>query len=189
MIGWLSGKVVHTGNNFVILDVDGVGYKVYLASSQFPVLSSQIELHIHHHVREDINDLYGFETPEALAFFELLLEVPGVGPKMAMNIMSAGNIEKMRDSIIKSDAAVFTAISGIGQKLAAKIIIELKPKLLRGGTVDVSRLGEASQELVDALTSLGYNRSEITKVLSAMPVSLNTTQQQVTWALKHLNNG
>lgn len=187
MIGWLSGEVVHKGNGYVILDVDGVGYKIYI--SKYSVSSSKYQVFIHHHIREDINDLYGFKTAEELVFFEFLLDVPGVGPKVAMSILSGGNIEKMRDSIIKSDATVFTAITGIGQKVAAKIIVELKPKLMRGGTVDVSRLGESSQELVDALTSLGYNRTEITKVLGAMPADLTTTQTQVTWALKHLNNG
>lgn len=187
MIGWLKGKVINLSNNYLILDVGGVGYKIYLASSQLPVLNSQIEFYIHHHIREDINDLYGFETPEELEFFQLLLGVPGVGPKVAMTIMAATTSDKLRDSIIKSDAAVLTAIGGVGQKLAAKIIVELKSKIVRGGKIDVSRFNEASQDFIDALTSLGYNRAEVNNLLSSMPSDKKTIQSQITWALKHLN--
>lgn len=184
MIGWLKGKVVHRGQGYVILEIGGVGYKIFVPNYQLSI--NNYQLFIHHHVREDVNDLYGFDTQEELEFFELLLAVPGVGPKVAMTIMGTGNLGKLRESIVKSDTAILTAIAGVGPKLAAKIVVELKSKLVRGGRVNLAEFAKESQDLVDALQALGYNRGEISKILAKMPSDLNTTQAKVTWALKHL---
>lgn len=184
MIGYLKGKVIFRGQGFIILDTGNIGYKVYVP--KFGLRNSTFEGYIHHHIREDTSDLYGFETPEELEFFELLLSVPGVGPKMAQNVMAAGEMAKLSEAIIKSDVAVLTAVAGVGNKLASKIVVELKSKLSRGAIVDLAQFGQESAELVDALVALGYSRREIAQVLPKLPQDFKSTSEKVTWALKHL---
>lgn len=183
MIGWLKGKVLHRGKGFIIIDTGNVGYKVFVPPQ---IKNSNPELYIHHHIREDANTLYGFETPAELSFFELLIGVPGVGPKMAMAIITASPIDTIRDSILRSDLTTLTAIPGVGNKLAGKIVVELKSKLARGAEVDVSNFDEQSNDLVEALSALGYARREIAPLLAKLPRDLASTQAKLTWALKHL---
>ena len=114
--------------------------------------------------------------------FELLLSVNGVGPKMAMTVLSRATLEKLKDAVSKGDISLLTAVSRVGKKLASKIIIELKSKLGSDSDIDI---GEGSQEVIDALESLGYKKSEIVGVLSKIPSNIQKTEEKIKWVLKN----
>jgi len=207
MIAYLNGKIKYIGPGWIILDVNNIGYKVNITnvrpktedgrpktentkrdsnflSSVFS-LKSSVELYIHHHIREDRSDLYGFETINELNMFELLLEVPGVGPKMGMNILNKSNIDDVKNAIIKGNTAFFKAISGVGSKLASKILLELKNKL---GADDYDIIGdsELSTELMDVMESLGYKKAEIYPHLSKIPEDINSQEEKIKWLLRRI---
>jgi Holliday junction DNA helicase RuvA len=182
MIAKLTGKISHRSASWLILDVSGVGYKVFchVGSLDDAALTT---LFTHHYIREDQQTLYGFTTLAELELFELLITVNGVGPKAAMAIMSSSKSDRIVNAIAQGDTAVFKAISGIGPKVAAKIIVELKSKVGGIGGYDLTGF-DASNEVVDALETLGYKKPEIAAVLKEMPADLKDTQTKVKWALK-----
>ena len=184
MIAKLTGKIVHRGISWIILDTSGVGYKVYCRIEAIND-ADKIELFVHHHIREDQQTLYGFAALAELELFELLITVNGVGPKAAMAIMGSARPEKITAAIAQGDAGLFKAISGIGPKVAAKIIVELKSKVGGIGGYDLAGL-DASSDVVDALETLGYKKPEIAAVLGDMPAGLADTQAKVKWVLKTL---
>ena len=184
MIAKLTGKIVHRGISWIILDTSGVGYKVYCRIEAINDVD-EIELFIHHHIREDQQTLYGFSALAELELFELLITVNGVGPKAAMAIMGSAPPEKITAAIAQGDAGLFKAIFGIGPKVAAKIIVELKSKVGGIGGYDLAGL-DASSDVVDALETLGYKKPEIAAVLGDMPADLTSTQAKVKWVLKTL---
>lgn len=184
MIGYLKGKIIHRGVNWLILDVSGVGYKVFSCNMQHVTcnMGDNKGFWIHHHVREDRQELYGFKTIEELEMFELLLRVSGVGPKMALAILSKTELEKIKQAINKGDTTFLTTVAGIGRKLASKIIIELKNKI---SDFDLQGI-EKSEEVLEALQSLGYRKQDLAKVLARMPANLKSTEEKVKWVLKNL---
>ncbi|EKD56923.1 MAG: hypothetical protein ACD_58C00043G0008 [uncultured bacterium] len=195
MISYLCGTIKFIAPNWLILDVNGVGYKVYITtnyelrttkfrSSKLEVNSSA-ELYVYHHIREDASDLYGLETPEELQMFELLISVSGVGPKMAMNILSTYDVNKITQIIINSDASSLTAVSGVGKKLSMKMILDLKSKLDSGAINSFDDFDNSSQDLFDALESLGYKKHEVSSLLAKIPSDLDTIEKKVRWILKH----
>lgn len=192
MISYLKGKVVLFKWGMVILEVNGVGYKVGVDPQiHLPndvVDSGQpIELFVHEQVREDADDLYGFLSYQELELFERLISVNGVGPKAGMNIMSAGKPEQIISAILSDNLGFFTAISGIGKKAAAKIILDLKSKLSSDKSVNILSAGIDSQDLLDTLSQLGYKNSEISAVAAKLPRDLKDLEENVRWCLKHLS--
>ncbi|MBI3495362.1 Holliday junction branch migration protein RuvA [Candidatus Berkelbacteria bacterium] len=168
MIAALKGTVIFQGPNYVIVAVHNVGYKVFVgAPMQYP-LEQEVSLFTHQHISETTSDLYGFADFQALAFFELLLSVGGIGPKLALNILTGQSIEKIQSSIIASDTTHLQSIAGVGAKLASKIIVELRPKLAKG-QADILALGKDDQELIDALAKLGWRRQEVIGVIRQLP--------------------
>lgn len=168
MIGKLKGKVDFLGNGFIILDVNDVGYKIFVPSNVYADLKTgdEIILYIHTHVKEDILALYGFSSYNELAFYELLLGVSGVGPKAGLNIVSAISYEKIENAISKQDPTVLYAVSGIGKKTAEKIVIELKNKVGVLAEGNIFAKGSESEDIIVALEGLGYSRHEINLALS-----------------------
>ncbi len=182
MIVYLKGIILHKTANWLILETNGVGYRVFTNISSIGN-EGKATLFIHHHIREDQQTLYGFATLAELELFELLITVNGVGPKAAMAIMSSSKSDRIVGAIAQGDTAVFKAISGIGPKVAAKIIVELKSKVGGIGGYDLIGL-DASSEVVDALEMLGYKKPEIAAVLKDMPTDLADTQAKLKWVLK-----
>lgn len=190
MIGYLAGKIKLARAGFLIVDVNGVGYKV-ITTPQMALLESgndsekKYEFFIHHHTKEDASDLYGFLTFQELELFEKLLSVNGVGPKAAMTIVGLAPVDKIIEAILSEDQSFFQSASGIGKKVALKIIIDLKSKI---SNIEFS--GSLSNgidaEVFDALISLGYKKMEIEKVSTKMPKDLTRVEDQVRWCLKHL---
>ena len=132
MISSLRGRIAAQGDNYVVLDVGGVGFKVFVPSSsldQFGGVGQEISLFTHMHVRENELALYGFGSPDELQLFQLLLGVSGIGPKVGLKIVSIMSVETLREAIATGDAAMLTRIPGIGKKIAERLMVDLKDKL------------------------------------------------------------
>ena len=188
MIAYLYGKIKIINFNWLILDVNGIGYKVYLkAQSSKLKTGEKVEFYIYQHIREDRSELYGFEVIEELQMFELLLTVNGVGPKMALNILSHSGLKELKNSIGNGDTVLLTAIGGVGRKIAQKIIMELKNKIGKNGDADIRMIMENGSDVLDALLALGYKKSEIIHYLAKIPLDLRNTEEKVKWVLKEIN--
>jgi Holliday junction DNA helicase RuvA len=165
VIASLDGAVTAVFADSLILEVGGVGYRVFAAPS---VLASTptgrpTRLFTHHIVREDLQALYGFKTPEELGFFGLLLTVTGVGPKVALAIVGSRAIGDLQLAILSDDLALLTAVPGVGKKLAARVVLELKEKVAAAGVAAGTGAhgGPAGEpEVVAALLALGYSAGE-----------------------------
>lgn len=157
MISFLSGTIILKKEKYAVLDVNGVGYKVYLSHktlTKIPEKGQKLNLFCHLQVREDLLDLYGFLNEKELEFFEILEEIRGVGPKVALEISSLGSLETLKESILKQDARVFESIPGIGKKRAMTIILELT-----GRIKDMGKSKEQNEE-IQALANLGFSKQE-----------------------------
>jgi holliday junction DNA helicase RuvA len=165
LIASLDGTVSAVFADSLILEVGGVGYRVFAAPS---VLAStpvggRLKLFTHHVVREDLQALYGFRSPEELGFFGLLLTVTGVGPKVALGIVGSRPVGDLQIAILSDDLALLTAVPGVGKKLAARVVLELKEKVAAAGvSAGIAAGGGPSDEseVVAALLALGYSAGE-----------------------------
>ena len=135
MIASVEGLVAAVTADALIIDVGGVGYRVFCGPGTIAgaKAGSRLKLHTHHLVREDVQALYGFRTVEELGFFELLTTVTGVGPKVALAIVSSRPVADLQLAILQGDEAILTAVSGVGKRLAARIVLELKEKVSAAG--------------------------------------------------------
>jgi len=186
MISHLSGTLIEKSPGTAIIDVSGVGYTIYLSSdtwSRLPKSGSEVSLWTHLAVRENSMDLYGFSNKEDLTMFELLIDVPGIGPKSALAVLSLASVETLTKSISSGDTTYLTRVSGIGKKSAEKIILELRDKL--GSDEDGTGLKEEA-DVVEALTSLGYTLRESRDILKNVPGDITGTSERVRAALKLL---
>lgn len=189
MIAYLQGKILSKGLNFLVLAAGQVGYKVYVPASlllKYKV-GQALEMFVHTYVREDQLALYGFSSADELELFESLISVSGVGPKMALNILSATSPQHAKSAIAGGEAAVFTKVSGVGRKTAERLIVELREKMGEGkfGRNDGRQSREFSESL-DALVALGYSVNEARGALNQVPKDLTESRQILRSALKLL---
>ena len=190
MIGSIKGKIILKTDKFLIVETGGVGYKVSVSPdvlSKAKKLSDEISLWTHTHVREDILDLYGFLDREELEFFEMLINISGIGPKGALSILGIASIETLRKAISTGDTAYLTKISGIGRKTAEKIVLELRDKL---GAVEPGEgtLGiKDDADVLEALRSLGYQSAEAREALKRIPKETMGAGGRLKAALKTLS--
>lgn len=184
MIASLRGKVVQKRANSLVVEMNGVGYKVIcpLSVLESARVDGEIFLNTYTHVREDILALYGFLTADDLALFEQLISVSGVGPKAAVNILSAASSEKVRSSIQRQDPGILFSVSGIGKKTAEKIVVELKNKL--GATGDLYAPSSETDDLYQALSDLGFKSNEISTAISKIPENLESTEEKLKFVLR-----
>jgi Holliday junction DNA helicase RuvA len=191
MISYLRGKIVVEKPGFMVLDVGGVGYKVFRnQSGSLKVQESEsqdLEFFVYQNIREDTSDLYGFASFEELELFEKLISVNGVGPKAGMQIMSAASPNRIIAAITNEDLSFFTAVPGIGKKVAAKIILELKSKLSGLDGSGVISQTDGGDEVVEALASLGYKPVEIIKLIPNLPAGIADSEGKIRWLLKNLH--
>ena len=192
MIAFVEGVVVSVGADSAVLNVTGVGYRVYCGPGTLATLreGEQVRLYTHHLVREDLQALYGFRTTEELGFFGLLTTVTGVGPKVALAIVSARPVTDLQLAIFQGDEGVLTAVSGVGKKLAARVVLELREKVsAAGASVSGAGAAGAESEVVAALQALGYSageaRSAAANALGALPVGASL-EERVKAALRIL---
>jgi Holliday junction DNA helicase RuvA len=160
MIGSLRGRVTHVGQDFALIEVGGIGYRVVAGPSLLARLriAAEASVYTHHLVREDQQALFGFATPEELAFFELLMTVTQVGPRLALAITAAHPVTRLQLAIVTDDVDVFTSVSGVGRKTAQRIILELKEKVHAAGIAAAASATDS--DVVAALESLGYSAGE-----------------------------
>jgi Holliday junction DNA helicase RuvA len=174
MIAHLRGKLIARRPNQVIVETMGVGYDLTISVptfSELPPLGSEVSLHIHTHVREDQISLYAFLRPEEKQLFEKLISVNGIGPKLAITILSGMPADDMTGAIRSNDVARLTKIPGIGKKTAERMVLELRDKLPPIGTDQVHVLPSLSavqEDVLSALVNLGYQRATAEKALSAV---------------------
>ena len=159
MIGSLRGRVTHIGPDFVLVEAGGVGYRVHVPPRLLGGVTagSEVRLLTHHLVREDQQALFGFRDPEELGFFELLLTVTGIGPRLALAIVGAHAVTRLQLAILTDDLDVLTSVSGVGRKNAQRIVLELKEKIRSAGA---SAAASADSDVVAALQALGYSAQE-----------------------------
>jgi holliday junction DNA helicase RuvA len=164
MIASVEGLVGAIAADSLVVEVGGIGYRVFVSPTVIVGAhpGSKIKLHTFHLVRDDLQALYGFRSPEELGFFNLLLSVTGVGPKVALAITGSRPVADLQLAIIEGDQAMLTAIPGIGKRLAERVIFELKEKVAAAGiSASVGALGSAGDnEVVGALQALGYSLGE-----------------------------
>jgi holliday junction DNA helicase RuvA len=165
MIASVEGVVGAISADSIVVEVGGIGYRVFVAPSVVATAApgSRVRLNTYHLVREDQQALFGFRTPEELGFFNLLLTVTGVGPKVAMAIVGSRPTADLQLAILQQDQAVLVSIPGIGKKLAERIIFELKEKVSAAGVAagSAAAVSSASEgEVVAALQALGYSPAE-----------------------------
>lgn len=175
MIAYLTGKILQKTINYIILQQGGVGYKVFVTPEILEQpLGSDVSVYIHHKSSDDGQTLFGMPNFDSLVFFEMLISVTGVGPKMALTIISSSKIDILQQAIINADSDIFTRMSGVGKKTAERIILELKNKITGGILTDASGGGS---DLFDALISLGYNPREVRDAVTKVDSSLDTAAQ------------
>jgi Holliday junction DNA helicase RuvA len=179
MIAYLAGTVRRATEDQVVVDTGGVGYLVSIPANvreQVPPLGGEVQLHVHTHVREDQLALYGFATVEELELFKMLIEVDGVGPRVALAILGSAHIDVLKRAVVADDVAPIRRAPGVGAKTAAKVILELKPKLeAEAAVLTIPRVaanghgsGEVPRQVEDALRGLGYTAQEARAALDAV---------------------
>jgi holliday junction DNA helicase RuvA len=171
MIGSLRGKLIEKRPNQILVDINGVGYQVQIPLSTFAglgALHAETSLLIHTHVREDQLTLYGFVTAREKQCFELLISASGVGPSLALKILSGMSIEELVPAIRKGDLAQLVKIPGVGRKTAERIVVELRDKLV---VIDVPDAGKSStrsqleEDVASALSNLGYDTKSVERAI------------------------
>ncbi len=182
MIAYVSGEIVARGSDHVVVNVRGVGYKVFVPRHPN---GDSVVLHTHQVVREDGQFLYGFESREELALFELLISVSGVGPKAALAILSVARPTEVAAAIASGDVAALARAPGVGKRTAERLIVDLRGKIARGGP-EREPVGVFSEdEAAAALQALGYTAAEAVAALRAVPpAGRATTEERVTAALR-----
>lgn len=188
MIGQVRGKAVGLGGNFAILDVSGVGYKIFARNETLKKirLGSEATMLTYLAVRENALDLYGFSGEEDLRFFKMLISVSGIGPKSALAILNIAGPETLGKAISAGDSSYLTKVSGIGKKSAQKIVVELKDKMGEGAGDEESLKEET--EAMEALKALGYSASEARRGLKETNKKVSGVSERVKAALKILSN-
>jgi Holliday junction DNA helicase RuvA len=189
MIALLTGKIAHKSPEYIILDVNGVGYRVQIPFSTYyelPEGGALISLNIYTHVKEDAISLYGFRTADEKTFFQLLISVSGIGPKLGKDILSNIQVNELASAILRGDLARLSAVPGIGKKTAERLVLELKDKVQKlefaGTTAGGEHLMPTSgieEDVASALINLGYKEAVVKKALAEMRVSPDDSMEQV----------
>jgi holliday junction DNA helicase RuvA len=172
MIAGLQGNLQAVGANYAIINVHGISFQVFMPASMLSTLGlngDMVTVHTHLHVREDNISLFGFTTAAELGLFETLISVSGVGPKLAMGMLSAMSVPRLIAAISGGDSAELTGIPGIGKKTAERLILELKGKLAEWSGIPEEGLAPENTDVLAALTSLGYSVREAGRAVAALP--------------------
>ena len=192
MYAYIKGILTYKNYPVVVLEAGGVGYKISTTTNtigKLPELGETVTLYTYLNVKEDIMELYGFYTREELSVFELLISVSGVGPKVGATILSSVNPQSFVVAVATGDAKAITKAQGVGPKLAARIILELKDKINKDGGVEIpesvsqGQSLEVNDEAVEALMVLGYSPSEAKKAVAGLT---GTVEEIIGVALKNL---
>ncbi|MBE6138195.1 MAG: Holliday junction branch migration protein RuvA [Firmicutes bacterium] len=176
MYSYVTGKIDLVESNYVVIDNNGIGYQIYTPNPYSFAEGEQYKVYLYQYVREDEISLYGFKTKEEKSLFLKLIEVKGLGCKMALPILATGSIEGIIDAIERENVLYLKKFPKIGDKVARQIILDLKGKLVSSNTTNFQ--SKDYSELIEALKALGYKQSDINKVLP------NITEEDVEKQIK-----
>ena len=188
MIGYLHGRVTHLLPEYCLLDVHGVGYKVFTMPR---VLEStrageELSLHVHLVVREDAMELFGFPLYEELELFQMLIGVSGIGPRSALGILGLETADKLVSAIAHGDVGYLTKVSGVGKKSAEKIVLELREKVSMLDIKDLGGSRRGEEDALEALRALGYRADEAREALRLVPEEAIEPSARIREALRIL---
>lgn len=190
MISSLEGKIALKTEKYIILEVGGIGYKVWCGEktlSKIPQIGGSVKLFTYLSVKETAWDLFGFFSLAELELFELLISISGIGPKTAAGILSGASVEDLQEAIVLGDETLLARVSGIGKKVALKIVIELKSKIKKLAKGSGDKFSVADEiEIIDALVVLGYKISEAREAIKQVPPSVKGVENRVKEALRSL---
>lgn len=197
MIGRITGTLVEKTPPELVVDVAGIGYELNASMTtiyELPAMGEQVLLYTHLLVKEDSHSLYGFIDKEERSVFRILIKVNGIGPKMALAILSSMSPEELIQFVQASDVTALTRIPGVGKKTAERLIIELRDKLGQASKSDLFTspkvlkqvLADPRQEAESALIALGYKPQEAAKAISAIPMSSASSEDVIRAALKNM---
>ncbi len=190
MIALVRGEVATKSIDHIVVDVGGVGYRLFIPLSTFYSLpdDGQVKLFVHTHVREDTLQLYGFSTVEEKELFVTLIGISGVGPKLAVNVLSHIPVAELKTAIVNGDVKRLSSLPGIGKKTAERLVLELKDKLSLApgppqqadGTAWTRELrSDPLSDVVSALVNLGYKETQARKILASMEVAPDTPMEEI----------
>lgn len=182
MLATLSGTVTHVGGLWCVVEVAGVGYRVYATPTTLAGLSLgvPVTLWVHHAVREDAEDLFGFETLDELLLFELLISVSGIGPRSGLGLLGLADVSTLAGAIARGDADYLTRVSGVGKKTAQKVVLELKDKVAGFATADTNT---DDADVIEALIEMGYTRAHAREAIKTIPESTHGVPARLKAAL------
>lgn len=191
MISYLNGKILNKQTGYIILNVNNIGYKIFL----YPAFLADLEIdeeksfYIYQKVREDALELYGFRSIEELEMFELLLSISGVGPKSALGVIGVAEVDEIKASIGSGDPSILTKVSGIGKKTAERVVLELREKIgYIASPANSSSGAEANfvADEIDALTALGYTLDQARSALKQVDPEISDSGERIRSALRTL---
>ena len=193
MIASIRGQVTLIKETYIVVETGGIGYKVFVAGSVLTAsrLGEEVSLNIYHNITESSQALYGFHTTDEQEFFEMLLTINGIGPKVAISVLNAASLNDIREAVISNNPEILTNISGIGKKTAERIVLELKNKITIGdvrpiGTKSIDVGSHANMDVYEALIKLGYNAVEARTALKMVDQSIKEPEKKLKAALKSL---
>lgn len=194
MFAYIKGNLAYKTSTYIVLDVQGVGYKIFMTNSAIDKLEEEgktVKVFTHYHVTEDNISLYGFLTDEELRMFELLLSVSGIGAKSAIAMLSSISPSEFALAVISNDISKLVKIPGIGKKTAARIVLELQDKLKTEQAIEttesVIESNNNSEEAIAALQVLGYTKKDIEEVLKHIDIKDSSLEEIIKSALKLLS--
>lgn len=188
MIYTLSGKLTRVKTNFIVLDVGGVGYKVFVLPAAAEELKgktgSDISLFTYLYIREDASDLYGFLSEKELAFFELLVSVSGIGPRLGLGVLSVASVPQLEAAIKNGESELLQRSSGIGRRMADRLIVELRDKIKSVGGEESLKEMERDSDIYEAMVNLGYTREQAKAAIRKIEPELKGLNERLKDALK-----
>ena len=190
MIASLHGTLESLGGDWAIINVNGIGFQVYMPTSTMSTLGGigrEVRLHTHFLLREDNATLYGFASTEELELFQILIGVSGLGPRLALAVLSTMTVEQSSMAIATGNVDLLTVIPGIGKKMAERLVLELKDKIGAGLIATTApQLVQGNVDVLAALTSLGYSVNEASRAVATLPTSSDLSlEEKVKLALQY----
>jgi len=190
MISYIEGRVIFKGDRFLVIEANSIGYRVFVGPDVLRKTKKEekIKLWTHLYVREDSMELYGFLEYAELDFFEILIQISGIGPKSALGVLSVAPLDVLKRAIASGETSYLTQVSGIGKKIAEKIILELKDKMGKVGFgAEENVFLKEEEDVLRALRALGYSYSEAREAIKQLSPNIIGTQERIKEALKILS--
>ncbi len=187
MFAKIKGKIEYIKDNYIVVDVNGIGYKIFATPYALGKLAGQkeVDFFIHTYVREDTLALYGFLSSEELEMFELLISISGIGPKAGLGILTVATPRTIKTAILNEDSSILTRVSGVGKKTAERVILELKNKI--ADMPESEKKGAVSDlDAIEALTGMGYSGTEAREALKSVSKDIKEVGERIKMALKNL---